>query len=75
MTATPKKANGDDVPAKDHGPDIEWSLENGGSSVSVENPTFASDFNKDLVGLRPGSFLLCATVKAVTGCLGGEVIP
>jgi hypothetical protein len=75
VTATPKKANGDDVPAKDHGPDIAWSLESGGNSVRVEKPTFESDFNKDLVGVRPGPFMLCATVKSVTGCLGGEVIP
>ena len=43
--------------------------------MDVQRPTFASDFNKDLVGLRPGPFSLCATVKGVTGCLGGEVIP
>jgi hypothetical protein len=41
----------------------------------VQDPTFASDFNKDLVGKRVGGFSLCATVKGVTGCLNGSVIP
>ena len=33
-----------------------------------------SDFNKDVVGVRPGSFVLCATVKSVTGCLSADVV-
>lgn len=60
VTATPKKANGDDVPARDHGPHITWELVNGDRSVDIQAPTFASDFNKDAVGVRPGAFLLCA---------------
>jgi hypothetical protein len=75
VTATPKRANGDDVPAREHGPHIQWELVSGDRSVDVLTPTFASDFNKDVVGLRPGSFMLCATVKAVTGCLGADVVP
>jgi hypothetical protein len=74
VTATPKDAKGDDVPAHIHGPNIEWALTSGGNSVDVQAPTFASDFNKDVVGVRPGSFVLCATVKAVTGCLSADVV-
>jgi hypothetical protein len=47
----------------------------GNGTVEVKRPTFASDFNKDLLGLRPGEFSLCATVKGVEGCLHGFVIP
>ena len=35
----------------------------------------ASDFNKDLTGVRPGAFNLCATVRGITGCLDGTVTP
>jgi hypothetical protein len=75
VTATPKKANGDDVPLSEHGPDIDWELEFGGQDVEVRAPSFPSDFNKDLVGLRVGTFNLCATVRGVTGCLDGTVTP
>ena len=64
-----------DVPANVHGPNIEWRLMWGNGTVEVKRPTFASDFNKDLLGLRPGEFSLCATVKGVEGCLHGFVIP
>lgn len=74
VTATPKQANGDDVPAAVHGPDIDWELEYGANIVEVKNSQ-ASDFNKDLTGLRVGAFNLCATVGGVTGCLDGTVIP
>jgi hypothetical protein len=75
VTATPKDKNGDDVPKKVHGPNIEWELEEGQGSVEVLDPTFESDFNKDLVGRRSGAFSLCATVKGVRGCLKGNVQP
>lgn len=74
VTATPKQANGDDVPASVHGSDIDWELEYGANVVEVKN-SLASDFNKDLTGLRVGTFNLCATVGGVTGCLDGTVIP
>ena len=69
-----KQANGDDVPAAVHGPDIDWALEYGGGIVDVKDSQ-ASDFNKDLTGLRVGAFNLCATVGGVRGCLDGTVIP
>jgi hypothetical protein len=75
VTATPKQANGDDVPASVHGPDIDWFVLTGEDIIEVEAPTFASDFNKDIVGVRPGAFGLCATVRGVTGCLMGTVVP
>ena len=75
VTATPKDKNNIDVPAKIHGPNITWELVYGDSVVSVEDPTFPSDFNKDLVPVSIGDFGLCATVKGVTGCLHGHVIP
>ena len=75
VTATPKDKNNIDVPASVHGPNISWNLMWGDRSVEVKKPTFASDFNKDLLGLRPGEFSLCATVKGVEGCLHGFVIP
>lgn len=75
VTASPKKANGDDVPANIHGPDIDWFVLYGDDIIDVQEPTFASDFNKDIVGVRTGAFGLCATVRAVTGCLIGTVTP
>jgi len=73
LTATPKKKDGSDVPPKDHGPDIAWSLRAGQGIVDVLPPTFPNDFNKDLLGLKQGEFSLCATVKGVEGCLNGTV--
>ena len=34
-----------------------------------------SVFNKDLIGLKVGTFSLCATVRDVKGCLNGTVTP
>jgi hypothetical protein len=75
VTASPKKANGDDVPADIHGPNIEWFILEGEDKIEVQTPTFASDFNKDVVAVRTGNFGLCATVREVTGCLMGTVVP
>ena len=74
VTATPKDKNNIDVPLRLHGPNIAWELKWGNGTVSVKAPTFASDFNKDLLGVRVGEFSLCATVKGVEGCLHGFVI-
>ena len=75
VTATPKDVNVDDVPLAIHGPDIEWFILEGADKIDVQAPTFRSDFNKDVVGVSEGSFYLCATVREVTGCLGGTVVP
>jgi hypothetical protein len=74
VTATPKRKDNTDVPAAEHGPDIDWFMLYGDEFVRVEDPTFESDFNKDLVGEKVGGFGLCATVKGVTGCLAGQVV-
>jgi hypothetical protein len=74
VTATPKDKNNIDVPLRIHGPNIAWELKWGRGTVDVKNPTFPSDFNKDLVGRNAGEFSLCATVKGVEGCLHGFVI-
>ena len=74
VTATPKRADNTDVPAKEHGPDIEWFMLYGSEFVDVQDPTFESDFNKDVVGVKVGGVGLCATVKGVTGCLAGGVV-
>ena len=73
VTATPKQTGGADVPAEEHGPDIEWELAAGRQQVSVTN--LKIKFNKDLKGKNPGPFSLCATVRGVRGCLDGNVIP
>lgn len=75
VTATPKDKNNVDVPARIHGPDIEWDLRWGQGRVEVRASVFPNDFNRDLVGLRVGEFSLCATVKGVQGCLNGTVTP
>lgn len=73
VTATPKNSGGHDIPDAIHGPDIEWRLDSGHGNVDVkDHPTEA--FNKDVIGLQPGKFSLCATVRGVLGCLDGLVI-
>lgn len=74
VTATPKYANGDDVPASIHGPNVAWNLESGAGIVAVKNSK-TSIWNKDLTGLKAGTFSLCATVLGVRGCLNGTVTP
>ena len=74
VTATPKDANLEDVPAEIHGPDIDWSLEQDGAFVRVDDVENVP-FNKNLAGLDLGEFTLCATVQDVQGCMKGEVIP
>jgi hypothetical protein len=73
VTATPKQANGADVDAADHGPDIEWELVQGEHQVRIFDVETQA-FNKVLRGRTPGAFSLCATVRTVRGCLDGQVI-
>jgi hypothetical protein len=73
LTATPKDRGGLNVPSFIHGPDIVWELRSGEGRVAprpVEVP-----FNYALAGRDLGNFSFCATVKGVTGCLDGRVIP
>jgi len=73
VTATPKKADGSDVKPKDHGPNIYWMLRAGEDMVKViDDPD--QPFNKQLLGVAPGGFALCAVVRGVEGCLYGNVV-
>jgi hypothetical protein len=62
------------VPASIHGPDIDWSLDSGHGIVQVKDSK-STEWNKDLIGLKVGTFSLCAVVKGVRGCLNGTVTP
>jgi hypothetical protein len=73
VTATPKQGNGADVKPKDHGPNIYWMLRSGDDMVKVIDD-LDQPFNKQLLGVAPGGFALCAVVRGVEGCLNGNVI-
>jgi hypothetical protein len=73
VTATPKKADGTDVPAAVHGDTIDWFLEQEHAGVVRMADFPGVSFNKTLTALEKGHFRLCATVKGRTGCLNGEV--
>jgi hypothetical protein len=77
VTASPKLKNADNVPARIHGPEIEWELRSGADVVRVDpDPRFGNPFNKMLRTTGTvGSFTLCATVLGKTGCLYGSTIP
>jgi hypothetical protein len=73
LTASPKDANDDDVPAYIHGPDILWETESGeGETVLVEEYPGVT-FNKFVTGIDRGPFRVCATVAGVRSCINGEV--
>jgi hypothetical protein len=74
VTATPKKADNTDVDSRIHGPDIEWNHRSGHEQIEVapDDATFSA-FNKLLVPVEAGDFVLCATVRGVEGCLNGKV--
>jgi hypothetical protein len=74
VTASPKNRDGGDVDPRIHGPQIEWSLEQEGDFVRLDDVP-ESTFNKNVTGKEKGHFSLCAVVKEVKGCLNGEVIP
>jgi hypothetical protein len=73
VTASPKNKNGDDVDSRIHGTQIQWTLRQEGQHVRMDDADVP--FNKNLFGLEPGHFALCATVRGFEGCLNGEVIP
>lgn len=72
VTATPKKADGSDVPESIHGDKIEWDLRQDAPRVVMHDYPNVK-FNKILVAQEYGPFALCATVKGHTGCLYGDV--
>ena len=73
LTATPKDSGGLNVPSFIHGPDITWELQSGEGHVAAR--ALEVPFNYALAGRSVGNFSFCATVKNVTGCLNGRVIP
>lgn len=90
-TATPKRADGTDQSPAEHGSGITWELEGGQPYVDVTayrviraksdhvtmwgKASVQEAFNRDVRGVAPGAFSLCATVQGVKGCLNGTVTP
>jgi hypothetical protein len=74
LTATPKDADGRDVPEQIHGEDVTWSFKRGEEFVNLrqwpEQP-----FNQTVYPVAPGFFKLCARVQGVSDCVGIEVVP
>lgn len=71
ITCTPKRADGTDQTEAEHGPVATWVLEQGTGIVDVEpapNP-----FNREVRGLKVGSWLLSCTVQGVKGSFDGVV--
>lgn len=65
ITATPKDAQGNDIPAAVHGSSIAWVVEFGQGIVNLIAPP--EPFNRDARCTGPGDFGLKATVKNVSG--------
>lgn len=90
-TATPKRADGTDQTPAEHGTGITWELDGGSQNVDVTayrvirsqsersllwgEASVQESFNRDVRGVQPGAFSLCATVQGVRGCLNGTVTP
>jgi len=69
VTATPKDAAGNDVPANVHGQGIVWSVPFGAGLVNVSDRD-GNVFNKNVTtvpGAAPGGFRLEATICGVVG--------
>lgn len=65
VTATPKDAQSNDLPAAVHGPNCTWSVPFGSGVVNVSAPS--EPFNRDVRCSGVGPFGLQAQVKNVTG--------
>ncbi len=72
ITATPKTWGGLDVPESVHGNEVEWTHVTG-DFIFWEWAD--SHFNVTLSPRVVGPVKLCATVKGVTGCLDGAIVP
>jgi hypothetical protein len=72
ITATPKTQGGLDVPKSIHGNEVEWTHVSGDVIywVWADQP-----FNITVSPRDVGPFKICATVKGVTGCLDGAIVP
>ena len=74
MTATPKDADGFDVPAQVHGNEIDWHFKKGAEFVSLRQWPDVP-FNLTVHPEALGFFKLCATVQGVSACVGIETVP
>jgi hypothetical protein len=74
VTATPKRANNEDVPHDIVGDDISWRFEQAGD-IAVVHDDDHNAFNKQVVGRNAGRYTLCATSHTVEGCQHGEIVP
>jgi hypothetical protein len=74
-TATPKYADGSDVPWNLHGM-VNWYFQFGeGTTATYWVPDPSQPFNVIVYGIAVGEFSLCATVQNKTGCMNGQVTP
>lgn len=76
VTATPKDATGNDVPAAVHGQGIVWSTVIGASLIDVTDSE--NVFNKNVsprAGVTSGEFQLAASLCGVLGAWNGRVVP
>lgn len=74
ITASPKFADGTDIPSTVHGSVITWAYLSGNGSTADCRGDPANDFNRICVGRSPGPLVLQATVKNVTGVAELQVI-
>ena len=73
VTATPKRTNNEDVPARIIADDISWRFEQEGD-IAVLVTDDHNAFNKQVVGRNVGRYTLCATSHGVEGCQHGEIV-
>ncbi len=74
ITASPKNKDNIDLDERLVGNKIDWTLTQEGEHVRI-NDFEGQPFNKIAVGINPGHYVLCATVKGIEGCQYGEVEP
>jgi hypothetical protein len=75
VSATPKDRNNKDVPPNIHGSDIYWEVLQGeGENLARVSDFPGQPFNKVVDPVNEGYLTLCATVKAVRGCFGFDII-
>lgn len=75
ITATPLDAQGNKLLLEVHGSEVSWFFREGEGTVVAPSPIEDEPFNMRLYPRELGGFSICATVKGVTGCLNGEVVP
>lgn len=74
VTATPKDKNLVSVPRSIHGNNITWELVDGAGVIRLIPDPTGEEFNMLVDPVRPGHFVLCATVLGKRGCLVADVV-